>query len=101
MHEYYAKKAAKFKKDMNGLIKPITAELEEKTGKPYAELLEEIWDHYETNLLARFPYIGGDDVSGTANLTSAYSFVAMGEVLKRYGASLEDVGYLMTLAYER
>ncbi len=101
MHEYYAKNASKFKKDMGGLLKPIAKELAEESGKPYAELFEEIWAHYETNLLARFPYIGGDDVSGTKNLTGAYSFVSMGEVLKRYGASLEDTGYLMTLAYER
>ena len=101
MHEYYAKNASKFKKDMKGLLKPISAELEEKAGKPYEELFAEIWNHYEKNLLARFPYIGGDDVSGTRNLTGAYSFVSMGEVLKRHGAALEEIGRLMTLAYER
>lgn len=64
-------------------------------------VFSEIWKHYEENLLESFPYIGGDDVSGTRNLTGAYCFVSMGEVLKGYGAKMEDVGRLMVLAYER
>jgi len=101
MHEYYARKAPKLKKAMNGLLKPIAGELEKKSGKSYAEIYSEIWDHYEKNMLGHFPYIGGDDVSGTSNLTGAYCFVSMGEVLKRYGVSLEEIGHLMVLAYER
>ena len=101
MHEYYQKKVPKLKKAMNGFLKPIAAELEEKSGKDYAVLLEEIWEHYEKNMLENFPYIGGDTVSGTKNLTGAYCFVSMGEVLKRYGVSLEEIGHLMVLAYER
>ena len=47
-------------------------------------------------------YIDGkEDVSGTANLTGAYYFVAMGEVLKRYGVSLHEAGRLMVVCYER
>ena len=36
MHEYYAKKAPKLKKAMNGLLKPISGELEKHSGKPYS-----------------------------------------------------------------
>ena len=101
MHAYYRKNAPKLKKAMNGLLKPIAEELEQYSAKSYAAVLEEIWQHYEKNMLERFPYIGGDDVSGTKNLTGAYCFVSMGEVLKRYGVSLEEIGHLMVLAYER
>ncbi len=101
MHEYYAANRTRIKKDMNGLLKPIRKELEEKTGKSYAQILEDIWTHYETNMLEQFPYIGGDSVSGTKNLTGAYCFVSMGEILKQYGADLNEIGYLMVLAYER
>lgn len=101
MHEYYVKNALKLKKSMNSLLKPIAGELEKKSGKSYVVLFEEIWSHYEKNILENFPYIGGDDVSGTGNLTGAYCFVSMGEILKRYGVSLKEIGHLMTLAYER
>ena len=101
MHEYYAKNAPKLKNAMNDYLKPITTELEQRSGKTYAALFEEIWNHYEKNMLEFFPYIGGDNVSGTKNLTGAYFFVSMGEVLKGYGVSLEEIGHLMVLAYER
>ena len=101
MHEYYKNNARKFKKSMNGFLKPVTKELEQYSGKSYREVFEEIWQHYEKNMLEKFPYIGGDTVSGTKNLTGAYIFVSMGEILKGYGVSLEDIGYLMVLAYER
>ena len=101
MHEYYAKKAPKLKKAMNGLLKPISGELEKHSGKLYSAVLSEIWEHYEKNMLENFPYIGGDDVSGTGNLTGAYCFVSMGEILKRYGISMKEIGHLMVLAYER
>lgn len=101
MHEYYQKNYAKLKKSMNGYLKLISAELQQASGKDYSELLEEIWDFYDKNLLEHFPYIGGDDVSGTGNLTGAYYFVAMGEVLKNYGVSLDETGHLMVLSYER
>lgn len=101
MHEYYRKNAPKLKKDMNGLLKHVTKELEQYSGKSYVEVFEEIWRHYEQNMLENFPYIGGDEVSGTSNLTGAYCFVSMGEILKKYGVTLEDSGHLMVLAYER
>lgn len=101
MHEYYRKNAPKFKKSMNVLLKPVAPELELHTGRDFAAVSEEIWRHYEENMLAYFPYIGGDTVSGTKNLTGAYCFVSMGEVLKRYGVGMEEIGRLMTLAYER
>ena len=101
MHSYYSQNRKKFKKSMNRFMEMIRPELEKTGGKPYAVLLEEIWDYYERNLLERFPYIGGDKVSGTSNLTGAYCYVAMGEVLKRYGASMEDIGHMMVLSYKR
>ncbi len=87
MHEYYRKNAPKFHKALNGFLKPIAAELELHTGRDFAAVSEEIWRHYEKNMLEHFPYIGGDSVSGTKNLTGAYGFVSMGEVLKRAMAS--------------
>ena len=101
MHEYYAKKAPKLKKAMNSLLKPISGELGKACGKSYNAVFSEIWDHYEKNMLENFPYIGGDDVSGTSNLTGAYCFVSMGEVLKAYNVNMEEIGHLMVLAYER
>lgn len=101
MHEYYAKNRPKLKKAMNSLLKPIAGELKKTSGKAYDALFPEVWEHYEKNMLDNFPYIGGDDVSGTGNLTGAYFFVSMGEVLKSYGVSLEEIGHLMVLAYER
>ena len=101
MHEYYRNIIQKLKKENEGYLHFVKAEMEQKTGKPYRKVWQEIWDFYERNLLEHFPYIGGDKVSGTKNLTGAYSFVAMGEVLKRYGVSLEDSAHLMVLAYER
>ena len=43
MHEYYAKKAPKLKKAMNGLLKPISYELEKHSKKAYADIFSEIW----------------------------------------------------------
>lgn len=101
MHDYYAENKDKLRKDMDKLLLPISSELEKASGKKCGDLIDEIWKYYETELLERFPYIGGDDVSGTRNLTGAYCFVAMGEVLKRYGIALEESGRLMVCAYER
>ncbi len=101
MHGYYASNREKFKKGMRKLLDPVVPELEAASGKKYAEVSEEIWDYYDKNLLERFPYIGGDSVSGTKNLTGAYVFVAMGEILKRYGAKMEEIGRIMILSYER
>ena len=91
MHSYYAENKEKLKKGLSRFMKLVRPELEKAGGKPYPALLAEIRDYYEKNLLERFPYIGGDKVSGTKNLTGAYCFVAMGEVLKRYGASMEEI----------
>jgi len=101
MHEYYKKNISKWKKSMKNLLKYIRVELQQDTGKAYDELLEEIWQVYHDELLERFPYIGGDKISGTKNLTGAYVFVAMGEVLKRYGNDMERIGQLMVVAYTR
>ncbi len=101
MHEYYASNKDKLEKGMHKYLSLAAPELEKASGKKYAELSKEIWDYYEKNLLERFPYIGGDKVSGTKNLTGAYYFVAMGEVLKRYGASMDDIARIMVSSYER
>ena len=101
MHEYYRNNILKLKKENEGYLRFVKVELEQNAGKPYSEVWEEIWGFYEKNLLEHFPYIGGDKVSGTKNLTGAYIFVAMGEVLKRYGVSVEGSARLMVLAYER
>ncbi len=101
MHEYYVKKAPKLKKAMNSLLRPVAGELEKCSGKSYDVVFSEIWEHYAKHMLENFPYIGGDDVSGTGNLTGAYCFVSMGEVLKRYGTPMKEIGHLMVLAYER
>lgn len=101
MHEYYAENKGKFKKEMNSYLRLIAPELERVTQLPYAKVFRKIWRLYEREMLEHFPYIGGDDSSGTSNLTGAYYFVAMGEVLKPYGISVERSGKLMVIAYQR
>lgn len=101
MHEYYRKSAGKLKKTMNGYMSLIKPELESICRKPYDDILPEIWHVYETDMLERFPFIGGDKVSGTKNLTGAYMFAAMGEVLKNYGTDTMESGHLMVMIYER
>ena len=101
MHEYYRNSAKKIRKTNEKYLHFIQKELTERTGKSYEELCNEIWTCYEENMLEYFPYIGGDKASGTKNLTGCFGFVAMGEVLKRYGVSLEEIGHLMVLSYER
>ncbi len=101
MHAYYEKNRRKLKKTMKGFLALVRPELESIGGKDYPAAWESIWNIYERDMLGRFPYIGGDDVSGTKNLTEAYMLVAMGEYLKGYGMEMEKVGHLMTLAYER
>ena len=101
MHEYYAANKDKFRKGMDQFLSLVAPELEKASGKKYEEVFEEIWAYYEKHPLERFPYVGGDKVSGTRNLTGAYYFVAMGEVMKRYGLAMEDIGHIMVYAYER
>ena len=65
MHEYYAKKTSKLKKAMNGLLKPISGELNKYSGKPYADVFSEIWEHYKNRDILlrevkRKEYDGGD-----------------------------------------
>ena len=55
MHTYYAKKAPKLKKAMNALLKPISAELEERCGKPYPAVFAQIWTHYEKKYAGALP----------------------------------------------
>ena len=101
MHEYYRAATPKLRKTMGGYLKLVAAELEDDTKMPYDQLIEDIWSVYERDMLERFPYIGGDSASGTSNLTGAYMFVAMGEVLRGHGFSVEHVGRRMVQCYER
>ena len=101
MHEYYQKTQQKWHKTLTAYLNFIRPELESLTGQPCDTLTEDIWSLYRSDMLERFPYIGGDKASGTKNLTGAYMFVAMGEVLKKYGVTVEQSGHLMILVYER
>ena len=101
MHEYYKKSAGKIRKANEKYLGHIKGELCGLTGKDWSSLRDEIWQYYEENMLEYFPYIGGDGASGTKNLTGSFGFVAMGETLKKYGVSLEEIGHLMALSYER
>ena len=101
MNEYYEKNLDKIRKENEKYLGYIKKELCELTGKEYTALSDEIWDYYRKNMLEYFPYIGGDDASGTKNLTGSFGFVAMGEVLKKYNVSLRETGHLMVLSYER
>lgn len=101
MHPYYQQKAPKLKKQMNDYFLPIRSEISDRFHKPYEEAFEEIWQYYYSELLERFPYIGGDKVSGTKNLTGAYLFVAFGATGKKYGLSLDEWGRLTTLCFEQ
>ena len=101
MHEYYKGSAAKIRKTNEKYLSFIREELCSLTGREYQTLCDEIWKCYEENMLEYFPYIGGDKASGTKNLTGSFGFVAMGEVLKGYGVSIEEIGHLMALSYER
>ena len=101
MHEYYEKNRSKLKKTMKSFLALVSREIESAAEKLYDAAFEDIWIIYERDMLACFPYIGGDDVGGTKNLTEAYMLVAMGEHLKGCGMGTEDIGHLMTVAYER
>lgn len=101
MHPYYRANAQKLKKQMKDYLKFIRTDIEAIFGKSFDAALEEIWGVYERDMLERFPYIGGDSVGGTKNLTGAYFFVAFGEATKKYGLELERWGYLITKSFER
>lgn len=101
MHEYYKKNSEKLKKTMRSFLELASPEIEKSGGEKFAAAFDEMWRIYEQDMLAHFPYIGGDKAGGTKNLTEAYMLVAMGEYLKAHGMSMEQIGCIMTLAYER
>ena len=101
MHEYYAQAAPKLRKTLDKYMRNIQTELEEAAGKPYAQVIDDIWTLYERDMLENFPYIGGDKASGTSNLTDAFMLIAAMQVLEGYGKSLEDAAYLATISYQR
>ena len=43
MHEYYRNNILKLKKENEGYLRFVKAELEQNAGKPYSEVWEEIW----------------------------------------------------------
>ena len=43
MHEYYRNSIPKIKKENEGYLRFVKAELEQNTGKPYHEIWGEIW----------------------------------------------------------
>ena len=101
MHEYYNQKRDRLHRTMDGFLSLAGPELERAGGEGLGAILPKCWDIYERDMLERFPYIGGDAASGTKNLTEAYMLVAMGEYLRKRGVSMEEIGRLMTLTYER
>lgn len=101
MHEYYQKNLPRLKRTMKDFLALVRPELEACCGCAFETIADNAWNIYKRDMLARFPYIGGDSVSGTKNLTEAYMLVAMGEYLKEFDTPMEDIGHLMTLAYER
>ncbi len=101
MHEYYEKNRGKLRKTLESFMSLIGAELAAASGEGADSATEKIREIYERDMLSRFPYIGGDKVGGTKNLTEAYMLVAMGEFLKTHGMTTDKIGDLMTLAYER
>lgn len=101
MHEYYAKNKAKIRRTLKGYLKYIAPELEAASKLSYDGIFEEIWAFYEKEILEDLPFIGGDESSGTASLTSAYMLVATGEVMKRYGVFFEESNKLLYIMYKR
>ena len=101
MHEYYKNKKDHFKTEMDHYFLLIKPELEEIFKKGYAQIKVEVWNIYETEMLENFPYIGGDAVSGTENLTGVYYFVALALAAKPYGLSTSEWGRLTTTCFER
>ncbi len=100
MHEYYKKKELKLKKFMEELLIYIAEDIEKIFNKAFDEAIDEVWEYYHNEILEVLPYIGGDKVSGTFNLTGATQQIAFGVVGKRYGLSTEEWGKLIQKAME-
>ena len=101
MHAYYKENRDRLKKTMKSFLSLVGSEIERIGGRAYEAAFGDMWKIYENDMLEHFSYIGGDDVGGTKNLTEAYMLVAMGEYLKKYGATMDKIGHCMTVAYER
>lgn len=101
MHEYYRQNRKKIRKRMNGYLRLIAPEIEKIFAVPYRQAFEEVWALYESDMLEMLPYIGGDDVSGTGNLTGCTFFIAFGIAAERHGLSTHEWGYLSTVMYQR
>ena len=101
MHTYYKENRDRLKKTMKSFLSLVGSEIERIGGRAYEAAFGDMWKIYENDMLEHFSYIGGDDVGGTKNLTEAYMLVAMGEYLKKYGATMDKIVHCMTVAYER
>ena len=101
MHEYYKRSRKKLRKQMDGYLRQIRPEVEALFQKPYGQVFEEVWAFFDVELLEVLPYIGGDEVSGTKNLTGCAFFIAFGLMGKQYGLSTRDWGRLCTTLYQR
>lgn len=101
MHEYYKKNSSKFKKEMNKYFILVKKEIEQEFNESYDKIFEEVWEFYYSVIMQKFPYIGGDKISGTKNLTGAYYFVALGEVGKKYNIGIKKWGEITTKSFER
>ena len=101
MHQYYKQNIRKLQKEMDGYLEQIRSEIEEIFDKPYPEVFTEIWNYYVREMLEYFPYIGGNDSTGTRNLTGCMFLVTVGVVGKGYGLSIYRWGWLATVLYER
>ncbi len=101
MHEYYRRSRKKLRRRMDAYLRQVLSEVEALFQKPYNRAFEEIWERYEAELLEVLPYIGGDRVSGTRNLTGCAFFIAFGLVGRQYGLSTHDWGRLCTTLYQR
>lgn len=86
---------------MDAYLHLIQPEIEEIFKNPYRKVFDEVWECYCSQMLERLPYIGGDAVSGTGNLTGCMFFIAFGVVAERYGLSIPEWGHLSTIMYQR
>ncbi len=100
MHKYYKDNALKLREFMDESLVYISDDIERIFKKTFNEALDEIWAFYYNEILEVLPYIGGDKVSGTFNLTGATEQIAFGVVGKRYGLTTEEWGKLIQRATE-
>ncbi len=100
MHPYYKKKAPKLREFMEDALRFVSDEIEEIFQKSFEEAMDEVWAYYYDEILEILPYIGGDKVSGTFNLTGATIQIALAVVGEKYGLTKEEWGKLIIKSTE-